>query len=101
MLEIDKDWIPVILAVVGPLLVGIGWMFKSRREDRLRAELERKAEKLKDLAKIEELQSVIFKMQQERIIDEANKRREVDTSVKLMTDMTTLLKAAIGEKENV
>lgn len=79
--------------------MGIGWLFKTRREDRLRRELEAKREKLADLAKIEELQRTIFEMQQERITDEANKRREADVSVKLLTDMTALLKTTLAAKK--
>ena len=99
MIDLDKEWIPVVLAVVVPLLGGIGWWFRAMREDRLREALARKEDKLKDLAKIEELQSAIFKMQQDRIADEANKRKEVDTTVKLMNDMTILLKAALTKNE--
>lgn len=96
MLDIQKEWIPVVLAIVGPTLVGIGWWFKARRMDRLARELERKNDKLRDLEKIERLQATIFEMQQNRIADEANKRREADVSVKLMSEMTVLLKQAIA-----
>lgn len=93
MWDIDKDWIPVILGIVTPGVVGVGWWFKSRRADRLERELAQRQDKLKDLARIEILQDTIFKMQQERIADEGNKRKEADTSVKLLSDMTVLLKS--------
>lgn len=97
--DIDKDWIPVILGILTPSILGMGWVFKTRREDRLAKDLERKQDKLKDLAKIEELQKQVFIMQQERISDEANKRKEADVSVKLMSEMTVLLKSALAVKE--
>lgn len=96
---IDAAWIPVVLAVLSPFLLGIGWWFKTKREDRIALDTERKADKLSDLRKIEELQVKIFTMQQERIADEANKRREVDVSNKLLSEMAALLKTALAEKE--
>lgn len=102
MYDIDKDWIPVILALITPTIIGIGWVFKTRREDRLRKELDIKTKELGYLAKIEEQQKTIFAMQQDRISDEANKRKEADVSVSLMKDMTVLSKqilAALAEKD--
>ena len=98
MHDIDKDWIPVVLAIVTSTMIGIGWLFKTRRADHLRKELDLKLEKLALLARIEDQQKTIFTMQQERIADEANKRKEADVTVSLMKDMTVLLKKALSEK---
>lgn len=79
----------MILALIGGgglasiLLSGFGKWMKWRRED-----------KLADLAKIEELQTEIKAMMQERIKDEMNKRQEADTGNKLMAEMIVLLRDA-------
>lgn len=99
MFDLDKDWIPVILAVVTPAFVAVGWLVKTRREDRLTRELEWKTKELKYLAKIEDLQRMAFAWQQERIKDEENKRREVDVSNKLMLELTVLVKNTLSERD--
>ncbi len=36
-------WIPVVLAIVTPVLAGFGWWFKSRRDDRIKREAAQQA----------------------------------------------------------
>lgn len=70
MLDIDKDWIPVILAlitaVVTPTVIGIGWWFKSKRED-LKAERERHRAELERLCAIIASQEIKEEKLQQKI----------------------------------
>lgn len=95
----EAHQLTVLLAILTPVLAGIGWWIKNIATVRAAAVIALKEDKLNDLRKIEELQRRIETMLQERIADEANKRREADTSVKLMTEMTALLKTALTAKE--
>lgn len=95
------QWVmELLLALLGSATFtgGIGWWFKTSRDDRLARDLERKQDKLADLAKIEKLQQTLSDWQQKRIADEENKRREVDVSNKLLLDITVLLKEALKSK---
>lgn len=85
---------PIVLAIIA----GIGWLFKTRREDKLARDQRHEIEKVRLLEKIEELQATIFRMQQERIADEANKRQEADVTNRLLAEMTVLLKTALAPK---
>lgn len=87
-----EPWIPVILALALPILTGIGFWFKQHLEANVRREQREQNEKLTLLAKIESLQKTISDMYQERLADEANKRREADTSVKMIAEAVVLMK---------
>lgn len=99
----EEHQLALILAIITPIIAaviaGISWGVKNFTQNRLSALLARKEDKLNDLRKIDELQRRIETMLQERIVDEATKRREADTSVRLMTEMTALLKTALAAKE--
>ncbi len=87
-MDIDKDWIPVILAIVTGVFGGIAHWWKSRREDKLR-----------DLTKIDDLQKMITTMQQERIREEIAKnevllaaKAEASENVTLQAELVSLLR---------
>lgn len=82
-MDIDKDWIPVILAIVTGVFGGIAHLWRSRREDKLR-----------DLMKIDELQKFITASQQERIREEIA-RREVLEAAKAEASENTAIQAEL------
>lgn len=92
-----KDWLPIILSVVGSgglamyAMNGIGKWYAKRQDDRA-------ADKLADLKKIDELQKQIFAMQQETIQNEIKRTAEAANSTKIQLDMMTLLKAMATSK---
>jgi len=91
-----EAWIPVVLAIVSPFIVGIGWLFKTRRDDRI-------ADKLADQTEIKELRKVIFEMQQDRIKYEVTRRESSDQTMKVLSDMAATmpaLQAALLELSN-
>jgi hypothetical protein len=82
------EWLmQLLLAVITPVLAGMGWWIKTHRDDRV-------AEKLADVAEIKALRQMIFEMQQERIQYEMVRRESTDQTMKVLTELRTeLLKA--------
>lgn len=78
----SAEWTQLLLAILGstPILAGIGWLFKTRRDDRL-------ADKLADVAEIKALRQMIFEMQQERIQYEMVRRESADQTMKVLTEL--------------
>lgn len=99
----EDHQVTLLLAIITPslaaIIAGLSWCAKLFAQGRQAAIAARKEDKINDLKKIEDLQRRIETMLQERIADEANKRREADTSVRLMTEMTVLLKTVLAPKE--
>ena len=92
-----KDWLPIILSVVGSgglimyVLNGIGKWYVRRQDARA-------ADKLADLKKIDELQKQIFGMQQDTIKSEIARRTETDKSTEVQLQTLALLKAMAEKK---
>jgi hypothetical protein len=76
------EWMQLILALLGsaPFVTGIGWWFKTRRDDRI-------ADKLADVTEIKDLRQKIFDMQQERIKTEITRRETADQTMRILSDL--------------
>jgi hypothetical protein len=81
---------PLLLAIIGsaPILGGVGWWFKTRRDDRI-------ADKLADLTEIKSLREQIYKMQQERIQYEITRRESAEQTNKVLDELRKML----GERQ--
>ncbi len=75
-------WLQLIMVLLGsaPFIAGVGWLFKTRRDDRI-------ADKLADVTEIKNLRKQIFDMQQERIRDEIVRRESADQTMKVLADL--------------
>lgn len=79
----------ILVAIIGstPILGGIGWIFKSRHDDRV-------AKEIAYVEEIKRLNKLIFEMHQERIRDEIVRRESVDRTMVVLNEMQMVLKAA-------
>lgn len=84
-----SEWMQLLLAIITPTLAGIGWWAKTRHNDRV-------ADKLADLTEIKALRQQIFNMQEERINYEMVRRESSDQTMRVLSELVTLLKVGKG-----
>lgn len=86
------EWLKeLLLAVIGSssLAAGIGWWFKTRRDDRI-------ARELGYITEIKALQKEVKDLLQDRIRYEMVRRESSDQTMKVLTEIAGLLKAGKG-----
>lgn len=91
------DWaLQLTLAIIGssPILGGIGWWVKTRRDDRL-------ARELADKEQIKQLQQEVKDLLQDRIKYEMVRRESSDQTNKLLTEAMALLRETLKKPTGV